>query len=641
VGAGDNALAAAQPPTETAIADALFGLTNLWTFHLRIEPEAWKAMEPEPLQGPRRGGPAGFPRDYTFVRARLEFEGRPVGDIGVRYKGNSSFMAARDSLKRSFKLDFNRFVKGQKFYGLTELNLNNNAMDPSQMREALAYAIFRRAAVPAPRTAYARLYLTVPGQREREFVGLYTVVEQVDERFLRERFGTKKGLLLKPERAGGLAYLGEDWAPYEQRYEPKTDVSAEAARRLIDFTRLVTEGSDAAWREQIGTFLEIGPCLTFFALQAALANLDSPLYTGHNYYLYLQSQTGRFHFIPWDLNEAFGGFFPAGSAEEQTNLSIRRPFPEGQRFLERLWAMPEHKESFRERYAALLATALKQEQIFADIDAIARVIRPAVAEDESFPAALFEQNLTETPTEVSPEGRAGEPRPERAPGGPPRRGGLGGPRMPKPPLKQFVARRLESIRAQLDGQVEGSVPRRMRGGPGGGPFEGGPGARLAEQVLRAADGDGDGKLTRPEFVGLFARWFTQWDIEKSGALDEAHLDAGLREALPPPPFDGPPGPPPDARTPEDPPDPPRARPGAGRSRREDAVPRRPGSPGPVLARRMLEAGDTSDDRKLSREELERAAEKWFAAWDADQSGALDIRKLVAGLSKLLGPPPQP
>jgi hypothetical protein len=90
-------------------------------------------------------------------------------------------------------LDFNGLEKGRTFFGLTKLNLNNNAMDPSQIREALAYYILRNGEVPAGRTAFARVFITVPGQYDKAYAGLYTIVEQVDERFLKARFVGQPG----------------------------------------------------------------------------------------------------------------------------------------------------------------------------------------------------------------------------------------------------------------------------------------------------------------------------------------------------------------------------------------------------------------------------------------------------------------
>jgi hypothetical protein len=57
------------------------------------------------------------------------------------------------------------------------------AANPSQMREAIAWALFARANVPAARHTYARVAINDGYQ------GLYSLIEQVDKGFLRERFG--------------------------------------------------------------------------------------------------------------------------------------------------------------------------------------------------------------------------------------------------------------------------------------------------------------------------------------------------------------------------------------------------------------------------------------------------------------------
>jgi spore coat protein CotH len=75
-------------------------------------------------------------------------------------------------------------------------------------------------------------------------------------------------------------------------------------------------------------------------VQGLLANLDSPLVTGHNYYLYLHPKTRRLVWLPWDLNEAFAGFNPAGSIREQTELSVDHPFSGVNRLAERLLQIP-------------------------------------------------------------------------------------------------------------------------------------------------------------------------------------------------------------------------------------------------------------------------------------------------------------
>ena len=148
------------------------------------------------------------------MSADVEVDDQTFPNVGLRYKGSGSYLASQYRAKRSFKIDFDRNDEDQTFHGLAKLNLNSGAMDPTRIREALAYAVFRAAGVPAPRTAFAEVTLTVPGKYDAEYLGLYTVVEQVDEQFLAAHFEDGEGLLLKPEGIRGLPHLGDDAADY-------------------------------------------------------------------------------------------------------------------------------------------------------------------------------------------------------------------------------------------------------------------------------------------------------------------------------------------------------------------------------------------------------------------------------------------
>ena len=73
--------------------------------------------------------------------------------VGFRARGNTSL----DSQKKSFKIDFNRFISAQKFEGLEELNLNGEHNDVSIMRAFLAQHLLRSAGLPSSRTSYVEL----------------------------------------------------------------------------------------------------------------------------------------------------------------------------------------------------------------------------------------------------------------------------------------------------------------------------------------------------------------------------------------------------------------------------------------------------------------------------------------------------
>ena len=236
-------------------------------------------------EGQRNGLAAAMGIEFTYVHADLQWEGRTLKDVAVRYKGNGTYIQSRDSLKRSLKIDLNKYVKGQKLAGLTTLNLHNNVSDASWMNEVLSHRLFRDAGVPAPRTAYARVYVTVPGQYERKFFGLYSVVEDIDRHFAQERFGPAAGAIFKPVTPNLFADLGPAWEQYNQTYDPKTVLSAQQRQRVIDFCRLVTHADDAQFAAQAGQYLDLEEFARFMEVTVWLPTLDSLLGAGQNFYV--------------------------------------------------------------------------------------------------------------------------------------------------------------------------------------------------------------------------------------------------------------------------------------------------------------------------------------------------------------------
>jgi hypothetical protein len=346
--------------------------------------------------------------------------------------------------------------------------LNNGAMDFSFMREVLAYEVFREAAVPAPRTAYAKVFITVPGKYDRAYAGLYTLVENVDDGFLKRHFGTKKGLLLKPEARGGLPYLGESWDAYQNAHEPKSDEMKGADKsRFIALTKLVNRSDDAAFREQIGSFMDVDEFLRFLAVNAATANLDSFLSMGHNYYLFLHPETQKVTWIPWDLNEAFGRFMMGGAPVHQIDLSIDQPHAGENKLIERLLAVPE-QQAYR-KHLEQLAASFRSGQVRANLDALILTLRPLVAYEPGVAVEQFETSVWRSSTNRI-AGRFESPRPDEASRSDRVPGGFGSRRPIGPPLQMWLVQRAESITEQLAGKREGVRPRggpRSMGGPQG------------------------------------------------------------------------------------------------------------------------------------------------------------------------------
>jgi hypothetical protein len=439
----------AEPDPHLGSADQLFDPVHVHVFELTISAADFSRMPPLNGHGGRGMGGWEGPgtaqgSGYAKVPATLRFDGQEWGSVLLRYKGNSSYRGARTELKRSLKVDFNVGGHHRRFFGLSRINLNNNAFDSSQMREALAYDVFEHADVPAPRTTYARVYITVPGRYEREYAGLFTVVEQIDQPFFERRWGHKVGVLLKPEGLSGLPDLGNDWKSYATSYTAKVPTRASDARRMMAFIRFVDHSAEPEFERHLGDYLDVDEFLRFLAVEVMIVNSDSPLAMNHNYYLTIQPDTHKVVWIPWDMNMAFGGF-----RRGEVNLSLLHPSAPGMFPLaDRVLASPVLRERYRQVVRALLESDMTRERMVAKIHGLADVIHNAVVLDPSTSAAQFDANFIE------------RPRPPAQ--GEPANGDFGGFAFRDrdgPPLIRFVDNRIESLHAQLDGKRDG-VPGR-------------------------------------------------------------------------------------------------------------------------------------------------------------------------------------
>ncbi|MSU32760.1 MAG: hypothetical protein EXS25_08915 [Pedosphaera sp.] len=465
----------ATPPVE-----AFFGLDRLWSFHLSFSGEEWADLQPiDPLNGQRPTpgfGPGPVKREYPWSQAAFTGAGYSFPDLRLRFKGNSSYNMSHNSWKRPFKLDFNRGNPSRKLEGQKELLLNNNVNDGTQFREALAYQLFRAAGVPAPRTAFAQVHLSVSGQCTNLYLGLYTVVEAVESGFLKERFGSAKGLLLKPERVQGLAFLGSDWAAYEARYCPKGESTKAERERFVALTRLVEDAADADFVSDLPNRLDVESFLTFLAVNAVLANYDSFLGMGHNYYLFQPANLAPLRFIPWDLNEAFGGHPGLGGRAEQATFSVLQPQASQNRLVERILAYPVWSNQYRQILSRLMTVVISPTRLTTMMNLASKTVREAVIKESPRAAVTFRRSLaieqeakSKAPVE-GPEARRNEgvlvESPELRPSGPV--GGFRGGMRDDISFQRWWELREKWVREELDGSRVAPVARmRMRPRPSG------------------------------------------------------------------------------------------------------------------------------------------------------------------------------
>ena len=239
--------------------------------------------------------------------------------------------------KRSWRITLDAEGHDNRLAGMIRINLKAMYNDPSQMREALAWRLFGKADIPAPRHTYGRLAF------DTSYRGLFSVIEHVDKRFLRDRFGENcRGNLYKTGcRDIGCATLayragpnGDDGGrqyfipgPHERTYRLKTNKNNPEANTYDDLARFIRTihgiglpggeerfGTDA-FRESVDGIMNVNAFLRWAAVNMLLGSWDNYYATPSNYYLYNSGRRGAardfvsspyFHFIPWDYDNCLG-----------------------------------------------------------------------------------------------------------------------------------------------------------------------------------------------------------------------------------------------------------------------------------------------------------------------------------------------
>jgi spore coat protein CotH len=237
------------------------------------------------------------------VPAKLTVDGQTYKNVGVHFRGMSSYMGVPAGSKRSLNVTLDMADKKQNFHGQETFNLLNAHDDPSFL-DTVLYSHIARQYIPAPKANLVKVVIN------GESWGVYTNVQQFDKNFLKENFKTTKGTRWKvrgsPGGQGGLEYLGDNIADYKRRYEMKTGdgTDEKAWKALIHFCKVLNTTPADKLAEALKPICDVDELLWFLALDVSLINCDGYWIRSSDYSIYLDD-TGKFHFIPHDMNEAF------------------------------------------------------------------------------------------------------------------------------------------------------------------------------------------------------------------------------------------------------------------------------------------------------------------------------------------------
>lgn len=320
---------------------------------------------------------------HTDLPATLVVEGDTFLNVGVRFKGNTSYNQTQNSEKKSFNITLDYLVPGQDLKGYSTLNLNNCFEDASFMRE-VSYLHQIRRHVPAARANYVRLYINGVSW------GIYPNVEQLNGDYLKEWFFSNNGTRWRADRptggggpggggwgdgTAGLNYLGVDTTAYQTYYTLKTANKANPWDDLVNTCDVLNTTPLSNLETEVAEVLDLDRTLWFLASEIAFSDDDSYVYKGKmDYYLYWDPETGRMTPLEFDGNSVmksnatnWGVFYN----ETKVNYPL----------LNRLLAVPGIRQRYLAHFRTLIADELNTGNFNALIDQYDALIGAGVQSD--------------------------------------------------------------------------------------------------------------------------------------------------------------------------------------------------------------------------------------------------------------------
>ena len=286
--------------------DYIFDQNKLHTFELKIAEDQLAIIDQDPAA-------------EEFVEGTLIFEGDTISPVGVRYKGSvGAFVGclsgpnpfspsgSKVCTKLSMKVKINWKGREEKFFDLKKLQFHSMNNDPSQMRERLGYHLFGEMGVSTPRAVHARLLIN------GEYAGLFALVEQIDNRFVKYNFDDDDGNLYK--EIWPISMEGAPFSDQEYRDALKTNEGNNTNVDIIrNFAQSIADADLAEGRMIVEQRMNLEDALSYAAVDRTIRHDDGPFHwycfggecASHNFYWYEEPGAEKLHLIPWDLDHAF------------------------------------------------------------------------------------------------------------------------------------------------------------------------------------------------------------------------------------------------------------------------------------------------------------------------------------------------
>lgn len=308
--------------------ERIFDDTKTKTLHVKITKEKWNELDTAMIDYFIRHG--HYRTDY-MVEADLEYTddqgSLTIEQIGFRTRGNMSRDRIQDDegnpVMQNFKLSFHEpyLLENEKrtVFELEELDLKwNRNWDGTYLTEKFSLDTFHAFGVFAAKTTLVKLKISIDDTTYD--YGIYTAFEPIDDNFIKRRFSKEEnnGNLYKSLWQNfGPANLGypiqnraigikNESINYRPSYDLKTNKVEEDHRELRSFIENINQKFSDEFHAYIEDNFEVDLFLRYLAVGVLLGNPDDYRAMGNNYYLYQNSESGKWVVIPYDYDHGMG-----------------------------------------------------------------------------------------------------------------------------------------------------------------------------------------------------------------------------------------------------------------------------------------------------------------------------------------------
>ncbi len=350
----------------------LYDPGTLRTLFLEFENENWEQEM------------AAFYHTDVEMPATLQVDGKKYSNVGIQFRGNSSFFTVSNGRKRSMSVTLDHVIDKQNVEGYRAMTLLNAHADPTFLRSVL-YLDIVKDYLPAPKANFVRVVIN------GESWGIYVNQQRYNKDFLKDAFNTTAGVRYKSSnrsRQGGLSYLGDDVDAYRNWYEIKSADKDKSWQPLMNVCKVLAETPADSLKEKLEPIFNIDGALRFLALDIVMQSGDAYWYHGSDYNLYADKD-GVLHILHHDANEAFtaqGGSRGRGGQGERRpgtatiDLFVSMDDP-NKALRQKLLVVPEFRTKYLEYIRDIATNSLDWNKIGPKIESYRDLIKDDVASD--------------------------------------------------------------------------------------------------------------------------------------------------------------------------------------------------------------------------------------------------------------------